>query len=335
MKRCLLLTLFLSLLLLDGSNLSACASDSIVDAIKKVKPGMVCIVTRAEGSTREGGGSGIIISGNGYILTNSHVIKGARTIKVKLVNGRVFSGYVIGAAAERDLAVIRIDCTGLAVPRFGDSSALEIGQTVFAIGNAFQLGGSVTRGIVSALNVDIEANGIHYRDLIQTDAAINPGNSGGALCNEKGEVVGINTAAKPGTSLGFSIPINAAIKIARSLVKSTAPVAPRPWIGITPITLLKETADAYDIQVKHGVLVQEVEPDGPCAKAGIVAGDVITELNGQRIVSIEDFKSMVSGFSPSQIIELTVWHRESDSGDPADLAWRKKTVTVTIDYRSR
>lgn len=326
----------------NGFVLAADSSDNIVSGVKKVKAGVVAIITRVEGSVTEGGGAGIIISSNGYIMTNSHVIQGARIIKVKLANNRIYSGYVIKAAAERDLAVIKIDCDNLFVPTFGDSSVLEPGQTVFAIGNPFKLSGSVTKGIVSALNRDINACGVAYRDLIQTDAAINPGSSGGALCTEKGEVVGINTLVRTGTAeqpyatgVGFAIPINAALKIARQLIKNKTSTKPRPWIGMTGKTLLRETADAYGIRIRYGVLVSEVEQDGPCERAGITAGDVITEINGQRLTSIDDFRSTVNAYSPGQAIELTVWHRESSGSDPADLQYRKKTVIVTIDCNSR
>ncbi len=342
MKRITPFILLFCFMLLNSSLFQAHASDDLRSAVKKVKSGIVSIITRTEGSASEGGGSGIIISSDGYILTNSHVIRGARTIQVKLADERVYSGYIIRAAADRDLAVIRINCTGLTVPHFGDSSALELGQTVFAIGSPMKFSGSITRGIVSALDRDIETNGVLYRDLIQTDAAINPGSSGGALCNDKGEVVGINTLKFAGTSeyrytvgIGFAIPINAAMKIARALVKGTAIVTPRPWIGITAETLLKETAEAYNIHVKYGVLVTKVEPGGPCAKAGIVSGDVITEINDQRLTSSEDFKNIVNGFSPGQAIELTVWHRERDPSNETDSIYRKKTVNVTIENLSQ
>ncbi|MHC9540721.1 MAG: S1C family serine protease [Vulcanimicrobiota bacterium] len=303
----------------------------VVNAVKKVKPSVVCIITRAEGASKEGGGSGVIISRDGYILTNSHVVQGAKTIQVTLSNGKVYSGFIVRAATDRDLAVIKINCTGLTTPSFGDSSKLELGQVVIAIGNPLKFSWTVTSGIVSAMNRDIKAKGILYRDLIQTDAAINPGSSGGALCNSKGQVVGINTLVYTGTpeyshavGLSFAIPINAALTTAKQLMKGEVQASPKPWVGISGISLSKETADAYDLPVKYGVLVDNVVSYGPCAKAGIVAGDVVTEINNQRILSVDDFKAILNGFSPGQVLELTVWHQG-----------RKKKISITVEHLSQ
>ena len=304
--------------------------NQLVNAIKKTKPCVVGILTRTK-EGKEGGGSGVIISKDGYILTNAHVVKNAKTIQVSLSNGKKFSGLIVRAASERDLAVIKVNCTSLPVPAFGDSSRLQLGQAVVAIGNPLKFEWTVTTGCVSALNRDVPAKGIMYRDLIQTDAAINPGNSGGALINSRGEVIGINTLVFTGTpeythavGLSFAIPINAALTISKQLMKGEVQGSPKPWIGISGVSLTKETADAYDLPVKLGILVDNVVEYGPCAKAGVAKGDVITEINNQRISNVDDFKALLSGYPPGSVIELTVWHLS-----------KKKKVSVTVEHLSQ
>jgi serine protease Do len=302
----------------------------IINAVKKGKPSVVGITTRTQ-EGKESGGSGVIISSDGFILTNAHVILGAKTIMVSLSNGKKYTGFIVRAASDRDLAVIKINCTGLRVPLFGDSSTLQLGQAVVAIGNPLKFGWTVTTGCVSALNRDLKAKGIVYRDLIQHDAAINPGSSGGALLNSKGEVIGINTLVFTGASershavgLSFAIPINAAMSTSRLLMKGEVQASPKPWIGLSGVTLTRETADAYDMPVKFGVLVDNVVAYGPCAKAGVAPGDVITEVNNQKLLSVDDFKALLSGFSPGQVMELTVWHQG-----------KKKKISVTVEHLSQ
>ncbi|MDQ7822745.1 MAG: trypsin-like peptidase domain-containing protein [Candidatus Eremiobacteraeota bacterium] len=303
----------------------------IINAVKSVKPSVVTIATMSAESGKEGGGSGVILTKDGYIITNSHVVQGAKTIQVTLASGKKFSGFIVRAAKDRDLAVIKISANGIPVPRFGDSSKLQLGQVAIAIGNPLKFSWTVSAGCISALNRDVKAKGVFYRDLIQTDAAINPGSSGGALVNSKGEVIGINTLVYTGTSefphavgLGFAIPINGALETAKYLMKGEVQASPKPWVGISAVTLTKETAEAYDLPVKFGVLVDNIVQYGPAKKAGITPGDVITEINSQRIVSVEDFKAVLNGFSPGQMIELTLWH-----------LGKKKKVTLTVEHLSQ
>ena len=303
----------------------------IVESVKKIKPCVVSILTRKTSSSKEGGGSGVIITSNGNILTNAHVVQGAKTIQVTLSNGKKYSAFLVRASSDHDLAVIKINTSGLRVPKFGDSGKLQLGETVIAIGNPLRFSWTVTKGIVSALNRDIKAKGVMYRDLIQTDAAINPGSSGGALINLNGELVGINTLVYTGTpeythaqGLSFAIPINQAILTANTLMKGKIRASPKPWIGVSAVTINKEMADAYDLPVKLGVLVDNVTAFGPCAKAGIVPGDIFTEVNSQKILSVEDMKSILNGFSPGQTMELTVWHQG-----------KKKKVLVTVEHLSQ
>lgn len=314
-----------------NSNASTDPEKQVIESVKKVKPCVVNIRTRSTGSTKEGGGSGVIITGDGNILTNAHVIQGANTIEVMLSNGKKYSAFIVRASSDHDLAVIKINTSGLPVPKLGDSSKLQLGETVLAIGNPLRFSWTVTRGCISALNRDVKAKGIMYRDLIQTDAAINPGSSGGALINLNGEVIGINTLVYTGTpeyshaqGLSFAIPINKAVSTAQTLMKGKIQASPKPWIGISAVTINKEMADVHELPVKLGVLVDNVTAFGPCAKAGIVPGDIITEVNSQKILSVEDMKTILNGFSPGQIMELTVWHQG-----------KKKKVNVTVEHLSQ
>lgn len=302
----------------------------VIEAVKKAKPCVVNITVRTSAS-KEGGGSGVIISADGFILTNTHVVQDAKTIQVMLSNGKKYSAYLVRAASDRDLAVIKVNTSGLPVPRLGDSSRLQLGQTVIAIGNPLKFSWTVTKGIVSALNRDVQASKVLYRDLIQTDAAINPGSSGGALVNLDGELVGINTLVYTGTpsyshavGLSFAIPINQAMDTAKQLMKGKVKATPKPWLGISAVNVTKEMAEAYDFPVKSGVLVDSVTEFGPAAKGGIQAGDIITEINSQKILSVEDLKAMLNGFTPGSVIELTVWHQG-----------KKKKVNVTVEHLSQ
>jgi serine protease Do len=310
---------------------SVANEEQVIAAVKKIKPCVVNIATMGGDGGKEGGGSGVIISRDGYILTNTHVIQGAKTITVSLSNGKKFSAFIVRAASDRDLAVIKINCGSLPVPTFGDSSSLQLGQTAIAIGNPLKFSWSVTLGCISALNRDVKAKGILYRDLIQTDAAINPGSSGGALVNSKGEVIGINTLVYTGTpqythaiGLSFAIPSNVAMSTAKFLMKGEVQATPKPWIGISGVSLTKDTAEVYDLPIKSGILVDNVVAYGPAAKAGILAGDVITEVNNQKVISVEDFKALLNGYAPGQVMELTVWHQA-----------RKKKVQVTVEHLSQ
>lgn len=273
----------------------------------------------------------MIITADGFILTNMHVVQDAKTIQVMLSNGKSYGAYFVRASSDRDLAVIKVNASGLTVPAFGDSDRLQPGQTVIAIGNPEKLPWTVTKGIVSALNRDVTANNVHYRGLIQTDAAINPGSPGGALVNLDGEVVGINTCALKSTSkypnptgFSFAIPINQALDTAKLLMQGSPKPALKPWIGVTVENLTRDMADVYNLPVKSGVLVKGVDDSGPAAKAGIQEGDIITELNSQKILSVDNMKAILSGFAPGSIIELTIWHQG-----------KKNKVNVTVENLAR
>ncbi len=244
-------------------------------------------------------GSGVIISPEGYILTNNHVVEGADEIEVVLNDSRSARAKVIGTDPESDLAVLRITLDKLPVIALGSSDALQVGDQVLAIGNPFGVGQTVTSGIVSALGRN--QLGINtFENFIQTDAAINPGNSGGALVDIQGHLVGINTAiySRSGGSMGigFAIPVATARQILESIVKEGS--VRRGWIGVEPADLTPELRETFRAQAARGVLITGVLPSGPAAKAGIRPGDVIEEVGGQRVGNVPELLSQVAALKP-------------------------------------
>ena len=248
----------------------------------------------------EGVGSGVIIDQNGYILTNNHVIDDAKRLKVTLTDGQMLNGKVIGKDEITDLAVVKAEGIStdesdvLPYTHLGNSDDLKIGQVVIAIGNPFGLTGgpTVTAGIISSLNRNIQfENGM--LELIQTDAAINPGNSGGPLVNTKGEVIAINTAKMPyAHGIGFAVPINIAKSIMNELIQNGR-VTNRPWIGIASIKITKQLAHYYQLPVVDGVLIAQVEPYSPADDAGLRKGDIIEEIDSNRINDPSQVSSQV------------------------------------------
>ena len=252
-------------------------------------------------------GSGVIVSSNGYILTNSHVIKDADEIKVLLSDKREFQGKVIGTDSKTELAVIKIDVQNLPTIPFGDSDKLQVGEVVIAVGNPFGLNQTVTMGIVSAVgraNVGIA----DYEDFIQTDAAINPGNSGGALVNAKGELVGINTAIFSTTGgyqgIGFAIPSNMAKAVMDSLIKTGKVI--RGWLGVSIQPLTPELAKQFNLKKEYGALVGDVIENSPAEKAGILRGDVIIEYNGKKVDEPYNLRNTVANTPPGETAELKI-----------------------------
>lgn len=256
-------------------------------------------------------GSGIIISPDGYIVTNNHVVDSASDIRVTLNDRRVLPAKLIGADPLTDLAVIKINGSGFPSLPWGDSTALKPGQTVLAFGNPFNFRFTVTRGIVSALNRpnpysdDARKPG----EFIQTDAAINPGNSGGPLVNAHGEVVGINTfLISPSGSfsgMGFAIPTQIARPVVDTLLKDGKIEHARMGIGINDVT--PENATFFHLNSATGALVSQVEPDAPAAKAGVKVGDVITELNGSKMENAGQLQAAISGHRPGDKITLGIF----------------------------
>ena len=258
---------------------------------------------RMPDQTQHGLGSGVIISGNGYILTNNHVIDGADEVKVSIGESlRRYDATVIGTDSLADVAVLQIKADGLVPATFGDSDQLQVGDVVLAIGNPFGIGQSVSRGIVSALGrgPGIEA----VEDFIQTDAAINPGNSGGALIDSSGRVVGINTAIVSGTGgsagVGFAIPINLVRRITEQIIATGH--ATRGFLGVQPQELTPELADRF--KSEHGALIAEVTAGSPADKAGLLAGDVITKINTTEIRGARYLLIAIGQFAPDTEVNV-------------------------------
>lgn len=305
----------------------------VSEAVAKVGPAIVNIHTLTERTVQtpfgsdffgipmpapktvqKGAGSGVIISKDGYILTNNHVVAGAQDIKVGLADGRSFKARVIGRDERTDLAVVRVNAKNLPAAEIGDSSAIRPGDWAIAIGNPFALGNTVTLGVISATKrTETVEEGKTLPDMIQTDAAINPGNSGGALANINGQVIGINTAIfstdpnKGNIGIGFAIPMNSAKVIAKQLVEKGKVV--RPYLGVFVADLQGELADWYkqnDFRGK-GAVVYQVQPGSPAAKGGLMQGDVIVNIDKQEIKSADDVTKTIGKCKVGQVIRLTIW----------------------------
>ena len=242
----------------------------------------------------QGMGSGFIFDGEGYVLTNNHVIADAREITVTLSDGRVFKGQLAGTSRRADVAVVKISGGNLTPVPLGDSDRLRVGQRVYAIGNPFGLvgGPTVTSGVVSALNRTIQSEQAAFEGLVQTDAAINPGNSGGPLIDVEGKVVAINTAIIPfAQGIGFAVPINAAKACADDILVHGA--VRKPWLGIMGFTITREVAAQYRLPVESGVLVVGVEGGSPSSKVGLRKDDIILGMDGREIGRIEELQNML------------------------------------------
>ena len=261
--------------------------------------------------------SGFILSANGLIMTNAHVVGGADEVLVTLTDKREFKAKIIGADKRSDVALVQIDATGLPAVKVGDASQLKVGEWVMAIGSPFGLDNTVTAGIVSAKQRDTG----DYLPLIQTDVAINPGNSGGPLINMRGEVVGINSQiySRSGGSMGisFAIPMDEAVRVSEQL-RVTGHVT-RGRIGVQIAQVTKEVAESIGLGKAQGALVRSVEVGAPAEKAGVEAGDIITRFDGKVVEKSSDLPRMVGSIKPGTRSTLTVFRRGSS-----------KELTVTI-----
>lgn len=240
---------------------------------------------------RQSLGSGFIISPDGYILTNNHVVDMAKDIKVALADGRVLEAKLIGTSRDIDIALIKVNAENLPAATLGDSDALEVGDWVVAIGNPFGLSHTVTAGIVSAKGRVIGVG--PYDDLIQTDAAINPGNSGGPLFNTNGDVVGINTVIiATGQNLGFAIPISMVKDVLPSIREKGRP--DMGWLGVSAQAVTPDLAAALSLQDSVGAIINGITKGSPAEKAGLQRGDVIVELDGKKILDPSELPRMVA-----------------------------------------
>jgi S1-C subfamily serine protease len=265
-------------------------SRAVVQAVERVAPAVVSLeVRRAGGNGSAGGGSGVLFTPDGFALTNSHVVHGATAAAVTLSDGRRLPALVVGDDPGTDLAVVRVEGSGLPAAQLGDSGALRIGQVAIAIGNPFGFQCTVTAGVVSALGRSLRTtSGRLIDNIIQTDAALNPGNSGGPLVNSAGEVVGINTAViLPAQGLCFAIPVNTATFVAARLIRDGRIVRGYLGIGGQTVPLPRSLLRRRGLEAPSGVLVLTVEPDSPAALADLQPRDVILRLSDRSVPDVD------------------------------------------------
>ncbi|MBX9918047.1 MAG: Do family serine endopeptidase [Nitrosomonas sp.] len=270
-------------------------------------------------------GSGVIVSANGYILTNHHVVEAADEVEIALLDGRKAKAKLIGSDPETDLAVLKTDLKDLPVITFGQSQQVKIGDVVLAVGNPFGVGQSVTMGIVSALSrsrVGINT----FEDFIQTDAAINPGNSGGALTDTSGNLIGINTAiySRSGGSLGigFAIPVHIAKQIMEQIVQTGG--VTRGWLGVSMQDMTQELAESFGLEEPSGALIASVLKDGPADKAGIKAGDILVAIAGKALKNSSEMLNVVAALAPGETVTVTVIRNKQEKSIPIKVGVRPK-----------
>lgn len=252
-------------------------------------------------------GSGVIVSPEGYILTNHHVVEAANEIQVALMDGRNAEARVIGSDPESDLAVLKIDLDNLHSITFGESDKARVGDIVLAIGNPFGVGQTMTMGIIGALGrSQVGLN--TFENFIQTDAAINPGNSGGALTDTSGNLIGINTAifSRSGGSLGigFAIPVDAAKQIMQQIIETGSVI--RGWLGVSMQNITPELAESFGLKKAGGALIAGVLKNGPADDAGIKPGDVLVAVNGKRVADSSEMLNLVASLAPGKSATLTI-----------------------------
>jgi S1-C subfamily serine protease len=265
-------------------------SRAVTDVVERVGPATVNITVRDSSGRPVGSGSGFIFTPDGFILTNSHVVHGASKLDVSLSDARNVEARLIGDDPETDLAVIRIDASGLYFAPLGDSSTLRVGQMAIAIGNPYGFSATVTAGVISAMARSFRSpTGRLIDGVIQTDAALNPGNSGGPLVNSRGEVIGVNTAViLPAQGLCFAIPINTAKFVAARLIRDGRITRSRIGVGGQNVEIPRRLVRYWKLEHDSGVLVSGVEENSPASRAGLQEGDLIVRFGGRDITSIDD-----------------------------------------------
>lgn len=308
-----------------------CADEqNVIQVARTVGPSVVSVlnmdVRLGREDRRRGLGSGFIVSPDGLVVTNAHVIAGADRVDVVLVGERTVTAQVLGSDPRIDIAVLRIPGKSLPVVPFGDSDDLRPGQQAIAIGNPLGFERTVTTGVVSALNRTIPGGGTSLRDLIQTDAAINAGNSGGPLLDSCGRVIGVNTAVV-GTDigsvgLGFAVPINVARRAVRDVIRLGRISV--PWLGIAYSEVTEDTARAADLPTSNGVIIGSVAPDSPAARAGLRRGDILVSIDGKPIEDAGQLQEFI---------------REAQVGQKAVIVYirdgQRRTTTVTLEEMPR
>ncbi len=270
----------------------------LVEVVEEVIPSVVSVSTTKLARTQlsrvvpvKGQGSGVILTDEGFIVTNAHVVEGARDVDVTLHDGRTFKAVVVGESKVRDLAILKIDAEGLNPLEMGDSESLKVGQFAIAVGSPLGLGSTVTFGMVSAIDRTIQSQKSFLEGLIQTSAQINPGNSGGALVNSQGKLIGVPTAMIPWSQgIGFAIAVDTLKGVFDELVETGT--VQTPWMGIIGVTLNKGIASHYNLQVEKGAMLVEV-PKGPSKSAGLEPGDVIIAIDDKDISGMEDLRRRI------------------------------------------
>ena len=295
--------------------LPAIRNTAVVQAVKEVGPAVVGITTRVYDkdifnrrvAVGQSVGSGVIFRSDGYIVTNNHVISGAKEIIVSLADGRSLKGKLIGQDEFTDLAVVKVDEDNLPTAVFGDSDGVVVGEPAIAIGNpmGLEFQGSVTAGVISALNRTLDISDKRVK-LFQTDAAISPGNSGGALVNADGEVIGINSAkvaASGVEGMGFSIPINTVQTIVNELIEKG--YVARPYLGVSVFDPDTAARYGYQLNIDKGVYIFRLTLDGPCGKAGFQRGDISLEINGEEVNSVADLRNKIASYKVGDKVAVT------------------------------
>ena len=330
---------------------SGSSAGSLSGAAKKASPSVVSINTSShkqnlpdhakdpwfryffgeqdEASPSAGLGSGVIVSADGYILTNNHVVEAADEITVILNDGRRTQAKLVGTDPDTDLAVLKIKLDKLPVMVLSNSDQLQVGDIVLAIGNPFGVGQTVTSGIVSALGRN-QLGTNTFENFIQTDAAINPGNSGGALVDVQGNLLGINTAiySRSGGSMGigFAIPVNTARQVLEGIVKQGQVV--RGWIGVEPTEITPDLVKTFNVQKSSGVIITGVLQTGPAFKAGVRPGDVLLSVQGEPVRNVAELLSRVSALKPGQPARMKVLRQSDEIELTVTPAQRPKAKTV-------
>jgi S1-C subfamily serine protease len=290
----------------------------VIESARRVTPSVVSV----QPMDGRGLGSGVIVSENGYVITNSHVVQGSDRVRITLATGKKVVGDVLGDDPNVDVAIVKLPLTDLPAAPLGDSDALNVGQGVIAIGNPLGFERTVTSGIVSATNRNLRGEGAVLDSLIQTDASINPGNSGGPLVDLGGRVIGINTAVvQPpygGGGLGFAVPINTTKQVLQDIVKHGRVI--RPWLGLSYIPITPELAQQYNLPVNQGAIVAEVTPGSPADRSGIRAEDIIVHIGSQDIRDQGDLRSALRDRQPGERLDIKLVRPNGD----------KRTVTLEV-----
>ena len=287
--------------------------NQVVEAVEKLSESVVSIDSMRLARNfygvvpLEGTGSGVIVSENGYIITNNHVIDDATRVQVNLKDGRSFIGEVVGGDSATDIALLKVQADGLPAAKLGESEKLKVGQIALAIGNTLGLPGgpTVSLGVISALGRPLPGADYIYEGLIQTDTAINPGNSGGPLADIEGNVIGINTAMIPfAQGVGFAIPIDAVKRIKEQIVEKGRVV--RPWLGISAIDLTRSIARRYGIPIENGVFIVDIAHRSPAYDAGLRVGDVLVQVGSDQVNQMKDLIAALSKAQFNRDIELSL-----------------------------